>query len=107
MTAPDCWGQQQQQLVTVELFLLVLLGTWFLTFVVCEGDHVTSIGVKACLWVGARRGRALAAETSQAVESSFGEVDHATHTQFRRHTTTSAVVKALSHLDDLANVFNE
>ena len=82
MTAPDSWGPQQQQFVTVELFLLVLLGTWFLTFVACEGDHVMSIGVKACLWVSAQRGRALAVEMSQAVESSFGEVDHATHTHF-------------------------
>ena len=82
LRAPDSWEQQQQQLVTVELFLLVLLGTWFLTFVICGGDHVTSIGVQACLWVGARRGMALAAETSQAVESSIGEVDEATLTHF-------------------------
>jgi len=53
VTAPDSWGPQQQQFVTVELFLLVLLGTWFLTFVVCEGDHVMSIGVQACSWVDA------------------------------------------------------
>ena len=30
----DSWGQQQQQFVTVELFLLVLLDIWFLMFVV-------------------------------------------------------------------------
>ena len=74
--------------MTVGLFLLVLHGptgfwrTWFLTFLVPGGDDVMSIGVQACLQVCARRGRALAAEMSQAVENSFGEVDQATLTHF-------------------------
>jgi len=50
----DGWGQQQEQLVTVGLFLLVLLGTWLLAFLVPGGDGVMSIGVRACLWVGTR-----------------------------------------------------
>ena len=55
---------------------------WFLACLVPGGDDMTSIGVRACLWVGARRGRVLAAETSQVVESSFGEVDQGTLTHF-------------------------
>ena len=30
----DGWGQQQEQLVTVGLFLLVLLGTWLLAYLI-------------------------------------------------------------------------
>ena len=37
--------------------------TWLLAYLVPGGDDVMSISVRACLRVGARRGRTLAAET--------------------------------------------
>ena len=51
-------------------FLLVLLGTCLLAYLVPGGDDVTMIGVRACLQVGARRGRALAAD--QGTLTHFG-----------------------------------
>ena len=36
MTAPGGWGQQQRQFMTVGLFLLDLLGTWFLVYLALD-----------------------------------------------------------------------